>query len=86
MPPAIDGMHIQCSLFQFQVTSEFTLNGLEPGDRVDVTSTLIDDNFDIWAVVSSAGKFTVKARNRSAGTLNPGTITYGVRGTKQRNG
>ncbi len=66
-------------------TSEFTLNGLEPGDRVDVTSTLIDDNFDIWAVVSSAGKFTVKVRNRSAGALNPGTITYGVRGTKQRN-
>lgn len=66
-------------------TAEITLNGLEPGDRVDVTSSLIDDNFEMWAVASSAGKFIAKVRNRSAGALNPGTITYGVRGTKQRN-
>ncbi len=66
-------------------TTEVNLNGLDLGDRVEATSALIDNNFEIWAVASSAGKFIAKVRNRSAGALNPGTITYGVRGTKQPN-
>ena len=79
VPGAIPGGAIYTS-------PEVTMDGLELGDRVAVSScTLQDDNYEVWAVTSSVGKYQLKIRNRSAGSLTPGTITYAVTATKNQN-